>query len=65
MADGSDLSERVDRLLRPARPAPGGIPREPALAASCGLLLAGAAIAVIAHPATLYSAHEFLEFLIQ
>jgi len=65
MADGADLSERVDRLLRPARPATGGIPREPVLAASCGLLLAGAAIAVIAHPATLYSAHEFLEFLIQ
>jgi beta-lactamase regulating signal transducer with metallopeptidase domain len=65
MADGADLSERVDRLLRPAcRPARGGH-REPILTASAGLLLAGALIAVIAHPVTLHSAHECLEFLIQ
>jgi hypothetical protein len=35
------------------------------LTASAGLLLAGALIAVIAHPVTLHSAHECLEFLIQ
>jgi Zn-dependent protease with chaperone function len=65
MADESDLSERVDRLLRPARRIARRGPREPVLAASAGLLLGGALIAVMAHPATLYSAHEFLEFLIR
>ena len=35
------------------------------LAASAALLLASALAAVMIHPATLYSAHEFLEFLIQ
>jgi beta-lactamase regulating signal transducer with metallopeptidase domain len=65
MAEGADLSERVDRLLRPAcRTARRGH-REPILTASAGLLLAGALIAVIAHPVTLHSAHECLEFLIQ
>ena len=65
LSDGSDLSERVNRLLRPAVPVAGRGRREPILEASAGLLLAGALIAVIAQPATLYSAHEFLEFLIQ
>ena len=65
IADGSDLSERVDRLLRPTPRVARRARREPVLAASAGLLLTGALIAVIAHPITLYSAHEFLEFLIQ
>jgi len=65
MADASDLSERVDRLLRPANPVARSARREPVLAASGSLLLAGAMAAVLAQPATLYSAHEFLEFLIQ
>jgi Zn-dependent protease with chaperone function len=65
MADGADLSERVDRLLRPNRRLARSARREPVLAASAGLLLTGAAAAVLAHPVTLYSAHEFLEFLIQ
>jgi len=64
MSDGADLSERVDRLLRPARPMDRRVPREPLLAASCGLLLVCAVVAAIAHPTVLYSAHEFLEFLI-
>lgn len=65
MADATDLSERVDRLLRPASAVARSAPREPVLSASAGLLLAGALAAVMAQPATLYSAHEFLEFLIQ
>jgi beta-lactamase regulating signal transducer with metallopeptidase domain len=65
MADGADLSERVDRLLRPARSTARRPQREPILTASAGLLLTGALIAVMAHPVTLHSAHECLEFLIQ
>jgi hypothetical protein len=65
MADDTDLAERVDRLLRPMRRAAGRAHREPVLAASGGLLLTGALAAVTAHPVTLHSAHEFLEFLIQ
>jgi len=65
MADGADLSERVDRLLRPARSTARRSHREPILTASAGLLLTGALIAVMAHPVTLHSAHECLEFLIQ
>jgi beta-lactamase regulating signal transducer with metallopeptidase domain len=65
MADGADLSERVDRLLRPACRTTGRRDREPILMASAGLLLTGALIAVMANPVTLHSAHECLEFLIQ
>lgn len=65
LADGADLSERVDRLLRPTRRTARRRHREPVLAASAGLLLTGALIAVMTHPVTLHSAHEFLEFLIQ
>jgi len=65
MADGVDLSERVDRLLRPTRRTRRRTHREPILAASGGLLLTGALLAAMAHPVTLHSAHEFLEFLIQ
>jgi beta-lactamase regulating signal transducer with metallopeptidase domain len=65
MADGAYLSERVDRLLGPAhRPTPSR-DREPILMATASLLLTGALIAMIAHPATMHSAHECLEFLIQ
>jgi len=65
MADGAELSERVDRLLRPAHRVAHGRRREPILTVSAGLLLTGALIALMAHPATLHSAHECLEFLIQ
>jgi beta-lactamase regulating signal transducer with metallopeptidase domain len=65
MADGADLSERVDRLLRPVRRKAGQAQREPILMATAALLVAGALIAVIANPVTLHSAHECLEFLIQ
>jgi beta-lactamase regulating signal transducer with metallopeptidase domain len=65
MADGAELSERVDRLLHPVRPSLRGRDREPILMATAGLLLTGALAAIIAHPATLHSAHECLEFLIQ
>jgi beta-lactamase regulating signal transducer with metallopeptidase domain len=65
MADGADLSERVDRLLGPAHRATPRRDRDPILMASASLLLTGALIAMVAHPVTLHSAHECLEFLIQ
>jgi len=65
LAEGADLSERVDRLLDPARRAARRRNREPVLSASGGLLLTGALLAVLAHPVTLHSAHELLELLIQ
>jgi Zn-dependent protease with chaperone function len=65
MADGADLSERVDRLLNPSLRAAPSRDREPILIASASLLLTGALIAMVAHPVTLHSAHECLEFLIQ
>ncbi len=64
MADAADLSERVDRLLRPI-PSPAVVhEREPILAASAGLLLAAGFLALLAHPMTLQAAHDCLEFLI-
>ena len=65
MADGADLSGRVDRLLGPAHRATRRRDREPILIATASLLLTGALIAMVAHPVTLHSAHECLEFLIQ
>ncbi|HEX3744756.1 MAG TPA: M56 family metallopeptidase [Bryobacteraceae bacterium] len=65
MADGAELSERVDRLLRSAHRAAHPHRREPIQTAVAGLLVTVALIAVMAHPATLHSAHECLEFLIQ
>ncbi len=64
MAEGADLSERVDRLLRPVPLASKQRDREPILTATAALLVAVAVIAAIAHPATLHAAHEGLEFLI-
>jgi hypothetical protein len=64
MANAADLSERVDRLLRPARGPAHLAHREPLLTATAGLLLTGALIGVMAHPVTLRAAHECLEFLI-
>jgi hypothetical protein len=55
---------RVDRLLRSVRPV-SRARRGPVLRASAALLLAGALAAVLANPATLHSAHEFLELLIR
>jgi len=65
VADGADLPARVDRLLRPVRPVAGCARQEPVLRVSAGLLLAGALAAVLANPAALHSAHEFLELLIR
>ena len=61
LADGRDLSARVDRLLRPAVAAPAPR-RAPALAAV--FALAAAFVAATLHPATLVSAHRLLEHLI-
>jgi beta-lactamase regulating signal transducer with metallopeptidase domain len=64
LSEGADLSERVDRLLRPAHRSAHRRDREPILTATAGLLLTIAVIAGIAHPATLHAVHECLEFLI-
>jgi beta-lactamase regulating signal transducer with metallopeptidase domain len=64
LSDGCDLSERVDRLLR-AAPEESGPPRNTSgLLPGMAVLLAGCLVALMLQPATLHSAHEFLEFLI-
>lgn len=64
MADGRDLSARVDRLLGTAPPG-GKFERGLALAASgAALLLAGGFVAVVLHPATLYRVHWLMERLV-
>lgn len=64
LAEGADLSERVDRLLHPAHRMARRRDHEPILMASSGLLLTVALIAVLSNPVTLHAAHECLEFLI-
>ena len=64
MSEGADLSERVDRLLRPAHHASKHGDREPILMATAGLLVSVALIAGMSHPVTLHAAHECLEYLI-
>jgi beta-lactamase regulating signal transducer with metallopeptidase domain len=64
LAEGADLSERVDRLLHPTHRAARHRDREPILTASAGLLVTVALIALLSHPVTLHAAHECLEFLI-
>src|SRR5205814_8311519 len=61
LADGSDLTARVDRLLRPAIAIP-ATKRMPAIAAA--LTFAAAFLAASLHPATLESAHRLMENLL-
>ena len=62
LADGGDLSARVDRLLRPATtlPAPR---RRPAIVVTA--MLAALFVAVILQPETLESAHRLMEHLLR
>ena len=64
MANGEDLSLRVDRLLRFVPPAqPSRLSR--LLAGGAAMVLASGIMLVLAHPATLRAAHEMIEKLIQ
>jgi hypothetical protein len=65
MANGIDLSARVDRLLHfvPAAAKPGRIAR--LLSGGAGVLLGACVITLMAQPVTLRAAHEFLEALIR
>jgi hypothetical protein len=60
LADGRDLSARVDRLLRPAMATPASR-RTSAIAATVALAIAFVAVSL--RPATLESAHRLLESL--
>jgi hypothetical protein len=61
LADGRDLSARVDRLLRPAMAAPAPW-RKPVVAAT--VLLGATLVVATLRPATLESVHGILEHLI-
>ncbi len=63
LADGKDLSTRVDRLLQPAANAVPTASRKPLIAATA--LLAVVVAAATFQPATLASAHWLLEYLIR
>jgi beta-lactamase regulating signal transducer with metallopeptidase domain len=62
LADGGDLSTRVDRLLKPAKPAPASR-RRPMLAVA--MALAAVFVAATLQPETLESAHWLLEQLVR
>jgi Zn-dependent protease with chaperone function len=62
LADGGDLSARVDRLLRPATAMPAAR-RRPMLTVM--VMLAAVLVAATLQPETLESAHRLLEHLIQ
>lgn len=64
LANGAELSARVDRLLHPAprRPAPKA---DPFLKTAGSLTLAAGMAGVALHPAMLHSVHEVLENLIR
>jgi len=65
LADGRDLSARVDRLLSltPTKPKRGR--RIPILAVSATVVLAVGALAAALEPATLQSVHQLLEHLVR
>ncbi len=62
LADGGDLSTRVDRLLKPAKAAPAS-QRRPML--SVTIVLAAVFVAAALQPETLESAHWLLEQLVR
>jgi beta-lactamase regulating signal transducer with metallopeptidase domain len=62
LADGQDLSARVDRLLHPRARSK---PRNPHLATAAVLTFAALLAAVILNPATFPAVHQLLEYLIQ
>jgi Zn-dependent protease with chaperone function len=66
LADGRDLSARVDRLLSPgATPRSKGGRRIPMLAACGAAMLAVGLITAALEPATFHSVHELLEHLVR
>jgi len=66
LADGRDLSARVDRLLGLGdRPRPKGWQRMPLLVTGATVMLGLALIAVASEPATLHSVHQLLEHLVR
>jgi len=66
LADGEDLSARVNRLLRPAVPMERLPRRTPLMVAAGATLVVSATLAaIIFEPAALSSAHQTLEFLVR
>lgn len=65
VADGSDLSARVDRLLRAKPPQEKPLSGMRALVGSAALLMVGLLVAAMLRPATLYSVHRLLEHLVR
>jgi Zn-dependent protease with chaperone function len=66
LADGRDLSARVDRLLDLApTPSPKGGRRVPILAVGASVILAVSLIAAAFEPATFHSVHRLLEHLVR
>jgi hypothetical protein len=66
LADGRDLSARVDRLLSLSiAPQPKGGSRMPFLAAGATVMLAVGLMAAAMESATFHSVHELLEHLVR
>jgi hypothetical protein len=66
LADGGDLSARVDRLLSmSATPQPKGGKRMPFLAAGAMVMLAVGLMVTALEPSTFHSVHELLEHLVR
>jgi Zn-dependent protease with chaperone function len=65
MANGLDLSMRVDRLLNPSPDTPRRGMARRWLVPCASLLAIGSLVALMAQPATLYAAHEALEAIIR
>jgi hypothetical protein len=64
LADGAELSSRVDRLLHPA-PRRRETPSNPILRAAASLTLAAGMAGIMLQPAMFHSVHELLEDLIR
>jgi hypothetical protein len=62
LADGRDLSARVDRLLHGAPEA--SERRRPVLVMAAGFMFTASLFAVMLHPATLRGVHLLLEHLV-
>jgi Zn-dependent protease with chaperone function len=66
LADGRDLSARIDRLLSmPIAPQPKGGRRMPFLTAGATVMVAVGLMAAAMEPATFHSVHELLEHLVR
>jgi hypothetical protein len=65
LGDTDRLAARVDRLLRPAAPAPRATGPRPVLVVSTILMMAASLAVAILQPAALYSVHVALEHLLE